>query len=62
MVSKVLDNMGVIVRVGTMMYNAVVHTVLLYGSKIWVIMEAMMKVLEEFRHSIARRIMRNMDW
>ena len=54
--------MGVIVRVGTMMYNAVVHTVLLYGSKIWVIMEAMMKVLEALHHQIDSRITGKTAW
>ena len=40
-----------------MMYKTVVQVVLLYGSEIWVVMEATMTVLECFHYSIARRIM-----
>ena len=33
------------VRAWVMVYKAVVQTVLLYGSDIWVVVEAMLKVL-----------------
>ena len=56
MVSKVLDKTGVKVRAGAMMYKEVVKTVLLNGIESWVITEAMMKVLEDFHHKIARNI------
>ena len=38
------------------MYNAVVHAVLLYGRKIWVVMEVMMKVMDGFHNIIDRQI------
>lgn len=43
-----------------MMYTVVIHMVLLYGSKRWVIEEEIMKVLEAFHHRIDRRIMGKM--
>ena len=53
---------GATVRAWAMMYKAVVQTVLLYGSESWVIMNAMMKVLEGFHHQIASRIVGIMSW
>ena len=38
------------------MCKAVVQTVLLYWSEIWVVTDAMMTVLNGFHHRIARRI------
>ena len=35
-------------------YKALVQTVCIYGCEIWVITYAMMKVLEFFRHRVAR--------
>ena len=45
-----------------LIYNIVVHTVLLDGSETWVVMEAMMMVLEGFHHNIAKRILRIIVW
>ena len=39
-----------------MMYKAVAHSVLLYGSEIWVFKGAILKVLEEFCHRADRWI------
>ena len=39
-----------------MFYKAVVQTVLLYVSEIWVVTEAMLKVIEGFNHLAAIRI------
>ena len=39
------------------MHKAVVKSVLLYGNDIWVVMGAMIKVLEGFHRWVARRIM-----
>ena len=39
-----------------MMYKAVVQALLLYGSEIWVMTDAILMVIEEFRHSISRLI------
>ena len=39
-----------------MMYKAVVQTVLIYGSEIWVVIDAMLKVLEGFHHQVTWRI------
>ena len=38
------------------MYKAVAQSVILYGSKRWVVMEEMFKVLEGFHHRAAQRI------
>ena len=53
---KVPENMGVKVMGREMMYKSVAQTVLLYGSKSWLITEAIMNVLEVFHHRIARSI------
>ena len=39
-----------------MLYKVVVHTVLLYGSKSWVVMGEMLKVLEGFHNWEAQKI------
>ena len=39
-----------------MMYKAVVQAVLMYGRKIWVVTDDIMKFLEGFHHRTARRI------
>ena len=44
-----------------MLYKAVVYMVLLYGSEIWVMTRAILKVLEVFCHLVVRRISGNMD-
>ena len=62
MVLRVLDKMGNEYRAREMLYNAVVQTVLLYGSESWVITEAIMKVLEAFHQRIVRRIMDKTYW
>ena len=45
-----------------MIYNAVVQAVLLYRSKIWVVMDSMVTVLEGFHHRIARLIAGMTAW
>ena len=47
---KVLTNTGEMVQDRGMMYTAVAQKVLLYGSKSWVVTEAMLKILEGFHH------------
>ena len=39
-----------------MVYKAVVQAVLMYGRKIWVVTDDIMKFLEGFHHRTARRI------
>ena len=56
MVSKVLGIMGDPIKAQLIMYKAVFQVVILYGSETWVVMYAMMRVLEGFHHRIARRI------
>ena len=46
------------IRAQEMMYKAVVQIVMLYGSEIWVITDAMMKVLEGFCHQIDSMVVR----
>ena len=45
MVEKFLGKTGKPIKARAMMYKAVVQLVLLYGRKIWVVMDAMMTVL-----------------
>ena len=49
-----------------MLYEAAMHSVLLYGSDSWVVTGAMLKVLEGLHHRLARRITgmmaMNRDW
>ena len=45
MVSKVVTKTGSTVQARGMIYKAVVQTVLIYGSKSWVVTGAMLKVL-----------------
>ena len=61
MVSKVMEKTGVTTRDRKIIYNVLVHTVMLYGSVSWVITETTMKVLEEFHYNIDRRITGNTD-
>ena len=51
-----LEKTGATVQARGMMYKAVAQSVLLYESKIWVVMGDMIKVLEGFHHRAARRI------
>ena len=49
-------NTGAPVKSQAMVCKAVVQSVLMYGSKIWVITDAMMMILEGFYHRITRRV------
>ena len=62
MVSEVLEKTGETLRARETIFKAVVCMVLLYGSKSWLIMDTMMKVLEAFHHRIDRRITGNIAW
>ena len=42
-------------RAWSMMYKAVVQTVLLYRREIWVLTETILKILEGFHHCVAQR-------
>ena len=56
MAEKVLAKAGAVVWTQEMIYNAVVQTVLVYGSEIWMMTGAMLTVLEGFHHWVARQI------
>ena len=56
MVSKFLGKTGAPIKVHAIMYGTVVQAVILYGSNSWVVMDAIMAVLEGFYHRIVRRI------
>ena len=56
MVGKVVTKTGETVLSQGMLYKAVVQCVFLFGSKIWMMTGAMIKVLEVFHHWLARRI------
>ena len=57
MVGKVVSKTGAMVQARVMLYKVVVKLVLLYMSDSWVVTGAVIKVLEEFHHQVARRIM-----
>ena len=52
MVAKVLGMKEALIKYQAIIYRAVVYVVLLYWSEIWVVMDAMMTVIEEFHHII----------
>ena len=51
-----LGKTGVPTKACAMMYKLVVQAVLLYGSKIWVVMDLMMTVLQGFHHRGSRSL------
>ena len=53
-----LGKMGATIKFYAMMYKAIVQSVVLYGSRILVVTDAMMMVLEGFHNRITRRIAR----
>ena len=59
MVAKVMAKAGATVCAWVIMYKALVQTVFLYGSDIWVVTGLVLMVLESFRHRVARRIAKN---
>ena len=62
MVAKVLPQMVTTVRMWVTLYKTVVKTVLLYGSKIWVVMGEMLKAMEGFHNQVANRIAGKTAW
>ena len=56
MAEKVVRKTEAEVRVQRMIYKEIVQSVLLYGRDIWVVMRAMLKVLEGLYHRTARRV------
>ena len=56
MVARLIKRAGVMVRERGAMYKAVAQSVVLYGSKIWVLTREMLKVLTAFHHWSARQI------
>ena len=69
MVVNVLTRAGAMSQAQVVLYKAVAQAVILYGSEIWVVIGAMLKVLEGFHHRVARQIARktyrrtvDVDW
>ena len=67
-VAKVLTKTGAMVRAWArvVLYKVVLFMVLIYGIQSWVVMVAVLKVMEGFHHQVARRILgktsqRNVD-
>ena len=52
MVSKLMEKTGKPIKAHAIMYKAAVQVVLMCGSKIWLVKNAMMTVLEVFHHRI----------
>ena len=46
----------------SMIYKVEVQTVMLYRSKIWVVTDLMLNVLEGFHHRVYQRIAGISDW
>ena len=61
MVANVVKKMGEMVRGQGILYKAFIQTLMLYGSEIWVVTGAMLKVIEGFHHNSSRRIAGMMD-
>ena len=57
MMAKVKGKTRAPVKARSMVYKAVVQEVLLYGRKIWVVTDAMMKLMEGFHRRISIYIM-----
>ena len=57
MIARVLEKTGETVQDRGMMYKSVDQLALLYGSKSWVVVWAMINVLEGFHHRVNRCIM-----
>ena len=53
---KVPTKTGVTVRAHEMIYKTVVQTVLLYGSRSWIVTKDMLKIMEGFHHQADQRI------
>ena len=56
MIARVLETTGATVWARVTIYNVVVRSVILYGSKSWGVNGEMLKVLTGFHHGAARRI------
>ena len=56
MITRVLESTVATVRFRGVMYKAVAQSVLLYGSKSWMVTRDMLKFLKEFHHKVVRRI------
>ena len=56
MITGVLAKTGAMVRARGLMYKVVAQSVLIYNSDSWVVAGAMLKVVEELHHWVARRI------
>ena len=61
MVEKVLGKTGAPIKAQEMMYKVLVQDFLLYGIKSWLVMDAMMMVLEGFHHKISRQTVGMID-
>jgi hypothetical protein len=55
-ISRVLTREGANPRVSAVFYKAVIQTLLLYGSEIWLLTPRMLSKLEGFHQQIARRL------
>ena len=61
MLAKILTEAGEAVMAQAMVYKAVVQTVLVCGSEIWVAMRVMLAVLEGFFHQAVRQMVEKTD-
>ena len=52
---KLVTNTGATVRSRGILYKSVLQYVLLYGRESWVVMGAMLKLLEVFHHHLAKK-------
>ena len=57
MVARVLEKTIAMVQDRGVMYKSMAQSLLLYGSKSWLVTGEMLRVLEGFHHRAAQRIM-----
>ena len=62
MVEKVLKKSVAAVRARAIMYKVVVHRVLFYGSKKWVVTVEMLTFLDVFYHLVLIKISGTIGW
>jgi hypothetical protein len=55
-IARILTRESATPRISALFYKATIQTVLLYGSKTWVISNEILQMLTSFHHAIARRL------
>jgi hypothetical protein len=56
MISHLLTHESASPRISVLFYKATIQTVLLYGSKTWVVTDEILQMLTSFHHGVTRRL------